>query len=190
MAQHIQSVRTSGIPQVSKAGLFSEMRPGDLLFCWGNIAISHGIEAVTGGPSHVLKIWLPFSTGPWLTLEAEFGNGVRFGQFADYLSYPGDIVLCRRPLTLDQVEAELTFGSTLLDYKYDTIEFASLVGRRFFSKFPIIQPQKELYCSGLIQAVAAVSVPFSVPDKPWATPGQLFEDASVTAVCALLEGSK
>jgi hypothetical protein len=190
MAQHIQFVRTSGIPQVTKVELFSEMRPGDLVFCWGNIPISHGIEQFTGGPSHVLKVWLPFATGPWLTLEAEYSNGVRFGPFSDYLSYPGDIVLCRRPLTLDQVEAELTFGSTLLDYKYDSIEFVSLVARRFINKFPLFQPQKELYCSGLMQAIAAVSLPFDIPDKPWATPGQLYEDASVTAICALLEGTQ
>ena len=190
MAERIQSVKTSGIQEVTKAQFYESMRPGDFVFCWGNIAISHAIENFTGGPSHVMKVWLPFSTGPWLTLEAEFGNGVRFGQFADYMKYPGDIVLCRRSLTLEQVEAELTFGSTLLDYKYDSIEFASLVARRFSTKFPIIQPKHELFCSGLQQAIAAVSVPFDLPTTPWATPEQLWEDASVVAICALLEGSQ
>ena len=187
----IQSVRTSGLPLVTKTQFFAAMQPGDLVYCWGSEAVSKAIEKETdGGPSHVLKVWLPFSTGPWLTLESEFSYGVRFGQFADYLKYPGDIVLTRRTgLTLDQLEAELTFGSTLLDYKYDTIEFASLVGRRFFSKFPLIQPKQELYCSGLMQAIAAVSIPYAVPDVPWATPGQLWEDASTTAICALLEGA-
>jgi hypothetical protein len=188
VAQHIDSVDSSGITQVTGAQFFNEMRPGDLVFCWGNIPISHGIEQFTGGPSHVLKVWLPFSTGPWLTMEAELEYGVRIGPFSDYLSYPGDIVLCRRSLTLEQVEAELDFGATLLDYKYDTIEFASLVARRFSTKFPIIQPAKELYCSGLQQAIAAVSVPFSAPDVPWATPDQLFTDTSVVTICALLEG--
>lgn len=188
MADHIQSVATSAIPKVSKAGFFEAMRPGDLVFCWGNVAISREIENFTGGPSHVLKVWVPFETGPWLTLESEFDYGVRFGQFADYLSYPGDIVLTRRPLTIAQIEAELTFGATLLDYKYDTVEFASLVARRFSTKFPLIQPKNELYCSGLMQAIAAVSAPFSIPEKPWGTPDQLWEDTSVTAVCALLQG--
>ena len=188
MADRIQSVATSAIPKVSKSEFFEAMRPGDLVFCWGNIPISKDIEEFTGGPSHVMKVWVPFGTGPWLTLESEFGYGVRFGQFADYLIYPGDIVLTRRPLTITQIEAELTFGATLLDYKYDTVEFASLVARRFSTKFPLIQPKNELYCSGLMQAVAAVSVPFTMSDKPWATPEQLWEDASVTAICALLQG--
>jgi hypothetical protein len=189
MAQRIKSVVSSNLTRVTEDEFFDVMQGGDLVFCWGNIPISHAIEDITGGPSHVLKVWLPFSTGPWLTLESEFNYGVRVGRFADYLKYPGDIVLCRRSLTLTQVEAELTFGSTLLDEKYDTIEFFSLVARKFFARFPLIQPKKELYCSGLQQAVAAVSVPFDVPDVPWATPGQLYEDASVTPICALLEGS-
>ena len=186
VATQIKSITSSGIPTASQAAVFYEaMKPGDLVFCWGNDAISKGIEDFTAGPSHVFKVWLPFSTGPWLTLEAEFAHGVRFGQFADYLSYPGAIVLCRRALTLAQVEAELTLGATLLDYKYDTVEFASLVARRFSTRFPLIQPKNELYCSGLQQAVAAVSVPFSLPDRPWATPEQLFTDPSVHTICAL-----
>jgi hypothetical protein len=172
-------------PAMSAAVFFEAMRPGDLVFCWGSGLISKGIEAFTNGPSHVFKVWLPFSTGPWLTLEAELTHGVRFGQFADYLNYPGTIVLCRRALTLAQVEAELTLGATLLDYKYDAVEFASLVARRFSTRFPLIQPKGELYCSGLQQAVAAASIPFNVPDKPWATPEQLFTDPSVHTICAL-----
>jgi hypothetical protein len=187
MAAHIDSVATSGLPLVTADQFFGVMQPGDLVFCWGNIEISKLIERFTGGPSHVFKVWLPWATAPWLTFESEFDYGVRFGQFADYLKYPGDIVLCRRPLTLAMVEAELTFGSTLLDEKYDTIEFASLVSRRLFSKFPLIQPSKELYCSAAQQAVATQSIPFAVPDKPWANPEQLFTEASVTAVCGLLE---
>ena len=174
---------------VTRAQWWQSLRPGDLVFCWGRGLISGGIEAFTGGPSHVLKVWLPFPTGPWLTLEAEEPQGVRYGPFADYMKYPGDLVLARRPLTLAQVEAELAFGATLLDYKYDAVEFASLVGRRFINRFPLVQPAKELYCSGLQQAVAAVSVPFSAPSTPWATPEQLYTDPSVTALCALLEGT-
>lgn len=188
MAAPIKSVAASGIPQVDRAQFFALMQPGDLVFAWGNITISKLIEGFTKGPSHVLKVWT-YPSGPWLTLESEIDHGVRFGQFADYLSYPGDIVLARRPLTIAQIDAEIAFGATLLDYKYDTIEFASLVARRFSTRFPLIQPAKELYCSGLMQAVAGASLPFDVPDVPWATPGQLWEDASVTAVCALLEGA-
>lgn len=189
MAIAIQSIAASTIPKVDAAAFFAAMRPGDLVFCWGDAAISHAIEEFTGGgPSHVLKVWLPWpGLAPWLTLEAEINHGVRFGQFEDYVNYPGDLVLCRRDLTLDQVEAEIAFGASLLDFKYDYIEFASLVARKLSTRFPLIQPQHELYCSGLQQAIAAKSVPFSVPDKPWATPEQLYTDPSVVAVCALLK---
>jgi hypothetical protein len=189
VAEQITSVAASSIPKVTPAAFFASMQPGDLVFCWGDVAVSKAIEEFTGGgPSHVLKVWLPWpGIAPWLTLEAEIDHGVRFGQFEDYMSYPGDLVLCRRNLTLDQVMAELAFGATLLDFKYDTIEFASIVARKFSTRFPLIQPEKQLYCSGLQQAIAAKSVPFSVPDRPWATPEQLYTDASVVAVCALLK---
>jgi len=166
------------------------MRPGDLVFCWGSPLISKAIEDFTHGPSHVLKVWLPWSTGPWLTFEAEFGKGVRFGKFDDYMNYPGDIVLCRRSLTIEQIEAELTYGATLLDEAYDTIEFFSLIARDICSKLPLIQPEHELFCSGAQQAVAKKSIPFDVPDRPWANPKQLYTEASVTAICAMLQGSK
>lgn len=188
MAEPIQSVAASTIPKVGAAGLFAAMQPGDLVFCWGCEPISQAIEKFTAGPSHVLKVWLPWpGLAPWLTLEAEYGRGVRFGQFEDYLSYPGDLVLCRRALTLDQVKAEIAFGAGLLDFKYDTIEFASLVARKLSTRFPLIQPDGQLYCSGLQQAIAAKSVPFNIPDKPWATPEQLYTDPSVVAVCAQLK---
>lgn len=187
MATHIDSVAGSNIPKVTKARFYELMRPGDLVFCWGKAAISRGIERFTGGPSHVMKVWT-YPRGPWLTLEAEIGKGVRVGPFDDYMSYPGDIVLCRRELTLDHVEAELRFGMTLLDYEYDSVEFLSLVARRFDDRLPLIQPSNQLYCSGLQQAIALQSIPFNVPDRPWATPEQLFTEKSVTAICARLEG--
>jgi hypothetical protein len=189
MATHINSVATSGLPLVTSAVFYSLMQPGDLIFCWGSGGISKGIEDFTSGPSHILKVWLANDSWPWSTCESEITNGVRWGKFADYMSYPGDIVLCRRPLTIAQIEAEIEFSQTLLDDKYDSIEFASLVARRLSDKFPIIQPKNELYCSGLQQAIAAVSVPFAVPDKPWATPEQLFTEASVTTICGLLQHS-
>lgn len=197
MAAPIKSVASSGIPLVSKDAFYAQMAPGDLVFTWGADAlISKGIEDFTGeagfkGPSHVMKVWLPWENGPWLTLEAEIGKGVRFGNFADYADgYKGDIVLCRRwKLTFDQIRSEIEFGSTLLDYKYDTIEFASIIARKLSNKFPLIQPDGQLYCSGLQQAVAVKSIPFDVPDHPWATPQQLFTESSVAPVCGLLQHS-
>lgn len=195
MASPLKSVATSGIPLVTKDQFYKSMAPGDLVFGWNSAILSKGIQDFTAeggfkGPSHVLKVWLPWSNGPWLTLEAEFGKGVRFGNFADYAdAYGGDIVLCRRPITFQQVQAEITFGSTLLDYKYDTVEFASIIARKLSNKFPLIQPDGQLYCSGLQQVLATKSVPFKVPDHPWATPQQLFTEGSVNAVCGLLQHS-
>ena len=188
MAQHIASVATSGLPLVAETQFWPLMQPGDLVFCWGDELISKGIEKFTGGPSHVLKAWT-FPGGPWLTAEAEEGHGFRFGQFADYMAYPGDIVLCRRPLSIEQVTREIAFAATLLDYKYANIEFPELVAQRFLNRFPLAMPKDEVVCSGSQQVLAAVSVPFGMPDVPWATPEQLFTDPSVTAICGRLKGA-
>lgn len=189
MAQHIDSVATSGIPLVNQAQFYAEMRPGDMVFGWGSSPIiDKGIEGFTGGPSHVLKVWLPWATSPWVTLEAEFGYGVRIGPFADYMAYSGDLVLCRRPLNQLQLLDELTCGISLLDYKYDSIEFASLIARRVCDRLPLIQPPNQLYCSALMQAIAMKSIPFKVPDRPWADPEQIFTEDSVKTVCGMLQG--
>jgi hypothetical protein len=193
MAKRIESVASSSTPKVSREQFMAAMIPGDLVCCWGrDPVISEGIELFTGGkgykgPSHILKVWRPFAGCPWLTAEAQIGRGVHFGRWDDYLSYDGDIVLCRRSLTPAQVRAEIELCTTLLDYKYDAIEFVSLVARRISDRFPLIQPSGELYCSGLQQVLATASIPFSVPDKPWATPEQLWEEASMVPVCALVK---
>jgi hypothetical protein len=195
MAQHIESVATSGISLATRDQFMAAMIPGDIVCTWGrDPIISEGIELFTGGkgykgPSHILKVWRPFAGGPWLTAEAQFGRGVHFGRWDDYLGYQGDLVLCRRPLTPAMVQAEIELCTTLLDYKYDTIEFVSLVARRLSDRFPLIQPAHELYCSGLQQVLATASIPFALPEKPWADPEQLFTESSMTAICGLLEGA-
>lgn len=192
MAQHIESVRNSDIPKVDKATLYSMCKGGDLVFCWGNELIGKGIEAVAGGPSHVLKIWIPPWSDQWLTLESTAERGVHVGKFSDYVdNYDGDIVLCRRPaLTQAQIFAELNLGFALLDDNYDFIEEASIAVRKLslFSKLPTIKPKDELYCSGLQQAISVNTIPFATYGVDWNTPEQDFIDPSVETVCALLGG--
>jgi len=186
MATHINGVRGSGIPVVSQNQFYDLMLPGDEVYCWGRSLVSTAIEDFSKGPSHCFKVWLPVSNGPWATFEATTSKGVRFGKVSDYMSYNGDMVLCRRPISFKQVEAELALAVTLLDDGYDLIEFATLVGRLFDKRFPVIQPSTQLYCSAALQVIATASKPYLAPEHPWATPEQLFTDPSVVTVCALL----
>lgn len=194
MAQHIDSVRASDIPKVDKATLYSLCKGGDLVVCWGNARISKAIEAVAGGPSHILKIWTPWPGAPWLTLEATFPSstqsksGVHIGLFSDYVdSYCGDLVLCRRPaLTQAQIFEELNAGFALLDDNYNWREEVSIACRKLIPFAPVIKPVNELYCSGLQQAIAEKTIPFATHGPDWNTPEQDFTDPSVVAICALL----
>jgi hypothetical protein len=196
MATHIDSVAGSNIPKVSKREFYASLRGGDLVFCSGAELLSKGIEGVTASPfSHVLMVWLPWPTCPeWLTLESTDDKGVHVGRFADYTDdYNGDVVLCRRPaLTQAQIVQQLNVGFTLLDDNYDFVEEGSILVRKIptLSKLPAIKPSKELYCSGLQQAIAADTIPFKTYDSDWNTPEQDFIDPSVEAVCCLLKGSK
>jgi hypothetical protein len=191
MAQHIDSVAGSSLPKVTKAQFWQLLRPGDRIFCWGQPLISRGIEDFTAGPSHVLQLWLPWPTAPWLTQEAVYGHGVRVGVLSrDYVGvYDGDLVLCRRPLSDSQVRTEIETGFDFIGEKYDTIEFASMVARKISDKFPLIQPANELFCSGFDQVKAEKTVPYEAPSRPWATPEQLFSDPKTADICALLKGA-
>jgi hypothetical protein len=196
MATHIDSVRGSAIPKVDKATLYSMCKGGDLVFCWGSARISKAIEAVAGGPSHVLMIWTPWPGAPWMTLEATFPSatesksGVHLGLFSDYVDgYDGDLVLCRRPgLTQQQILDELNVGFTLLDDNYDWQEEVSIAARKLIPFAPVIKPKNELYCSGLQEAIAVNTIPFKTYGPDWNTPEQDFIDPSVETVCALLQG--
>lgn len=168
------------------------------MFCWGNTKVSKIIEDLSGGPSHVLKIWLPWPTSPWLTLEATFpskdsesNGGVHIGMFSDYVDgYAGDLVLCRRSLTEDQIQQELNFGFSLLDYDYNWKEEVSIAFRKLIPFAPVVKPKKELYCSGLQQVIAEKTIPFKTYGPDWNTPEQDFIDPTVTPVCALLGKEK
>jgi hypothetical protein len=190
MAQHIDSVAGSSIPKVSKQAFLAGVKQGDLVFCSGQAALSKGIEDVTKSPfSHVLMVWRPWESSSWLTLESTDDKGVHVGMFSDYVnSYDGDLVLTRRPaLTPGQIAAQLNVGFTLLDDTYDYAEEGSIVARKLLKFLPDIKPKKELYCSGLQQAVALHTIPFKTYDIDWNTPEQDYIDQSVVALAVLLK---
>jgi len=193
MAQHIASIRNSGVTQVSKADFYSSLVWGDLLFCQGNYAISKGIEQITKSPlSHVLMVWLPFPSSEWLTLEATSDKGVHIGRVADYVDkYNGDLILCRRPqLTVDQKLKALKFGFALLDDKYDARQEAKIVAHKLCHLYPVDASKNEYFCSGLMQQLGIYELaPFKTASIPGEmdTPEDIFTDPSVEAVCALVK---
>ena len=189
MAQHIASVVASTLPLVTRSQWFAAMRPGDLVFCSGAAGISVPIERETNSPfSHVLKVWTDDVFQAWMTLESTIQKGVHLGSFDDYANgYNGHLVLCRRPLSIEQVKLEMQTGRALLGDAYDWVEEVSMAVRklRLFAKLPPIKPKGELYCSGLQQLLAMRTIPFVAQSVDWLTPEQLYTDPSVTALCAL-----
>lgn len=196
MADHIVSVADSSIRKVDRQTLLSLCEQGDLVFCWGSEKISEIIEKVSGGPSHVLMIWKPWFSSPWLTIEATFPSstesksGVHVGLFEDYVySYPGSLVLCRRPaLTGHEIQLEIEKGLSLLDDNYNWKTEISIVARKLLPFLPPIEEKNELYCSGLQEVMAEHTVPFKKYGVDPNTPEQDFEDTSVVVVAALVAG--
>jgi hypothetical protein len=192
MAAHIRSILESRIKRVTRGDLYQQIRPGDLLFCAGRQAISKAIEDATASPwSHVLMAGLP---GPWcsqwLTIEATFEKGVHVGLLADYVdSYDGDIALASRPcLSSQMIQSALDRGVSLLDDNYDWQQEVSIAARKLIRSLPLIQPKKELYCSGLQYAISlATPFPLKRPLASYPTPEDNWTDTSVQPVCALLK---
>jgi hypothetical protein len=192
MAQHIQSVETSGIRQVTKEQFYRELQWGDMVFCSGQAAISKAIEGLTGSPwSHVLMAWLPFPEGPWLTLEATIDKGVHVGLLSDYTNGgDGPIVLARRTLTEEQKAEQMVVGLGLVDDKYDWKQEVTTAAHKLLRCLPVVQPNGELYCSGLEYVQAATVAPYAYkmdaehPNLP--APEDIYVDPSVEAICALI----
>lgn len=137
--------------------------------------------------------WTPGAwAGQWLTLEATFGRGVHVGLLADYVDhYDGDVVLARRPqLTQAMIEAELARGFSLLDDSYDWQQEVSIAARKLVKALPLLQPKRELYCSGLQYAMSlATPYPLKRPLASYPTPEDNWTDPSVEPVCALTKVS-
>lgn len=192
MAQHISSIKTAGIRQVSKEQFYKELVWGDLIFCQGNYAVSRGIEAITGSPfSHVLGIWLPANSTEWLTDESTDSKGVHVGRLADYVdNYDGDLVLCRRTISETNRQKGLNYFYSMLDDKYDYKQEAKMVAHKLCKLFPVDSTKGEYFCSGWQYAKSIVE---GYPLQPSATLGAMptpeenFTDPSVVAVCCLVK---
>jgi hypothetical protein len=191
MAKHISSIAASGLPMVDKAGFYAQLRGGDLIHCSGASGISVPIEKQTGSPfSHVLMAWMPSWANQWLTLEATINRGVHVGLLSDYVgAYDGDMVLARRPaLKQADIIAELNAGFNLLDDGYNWKSEVTFAAHKLVKMFPVSNPQKELYCSGLQQVMTKASpIPIVTTGPIMATPEQIYTDASVEAICATLK---
>ena len=193
MAAHIRCMAESGIKAVTRGELYQQIRPGDLLFCSGNEAISRTIEDATASPwSHVLMAWLPGSwSSQWLTLEATFARGVHVGLLADYIDgYRGEIAVASRPcLSAQMIRSALNRGLSLLDDNYDWQQEVSIAARKLVKSLPLIEPKHELYCSGLQYAMSlATKFPLQRPLANYPTPEDNWTDPTVVPVCTLLRG--
>lgn len=190
MAEHIKSIKTSGIRQVDKDQFYKELIWGDLIFCEGDYTISKEIEGVTSSPfSHVLMAWLPAESDIWLTLESTKGKGVHVGKLSDYIDrYNGDIVIGRRSLTDDQKHAILNTGFAVLEDSYDWQQEASIVAHKLVKAIPVVKPKAEYYCSGLQYLMSLAAPPaLKMPGPNLPTPEDNWTDPSVTAICCLIK---
>ncbi|GGA80819.1 hypothetical protein GCM10011507_35040 [Edaphobacter acidisoli] len=192
MAAHLTDLKSSGIPSVTKDDFYRKyLQWGDLVFCCGQHPIARAIEGVTHSPlSHVLMAHLPYSQGPWMTLEATVTKGVHFGLLSDYTGFQdGTLILARRNLSFMQRLSMLDTMAGLIDDKYDWRQEVSIVANRLLHFLPVVHPQGELYCSGLIWAGARAIAPFAYqvdaahPSYP--TPEDIYTDPSVEAICML-----
>jgi hypothetical protein len=194
MAAHIQSVAGSGIKAVTKGELYQQIRPGDLIFCSGKEPISRTIEDVTASPwSHVLMVWLADAwRSQWLTLEATFEKGVHVGLLSDYIDgYDGDMIVANRPaLSPQMIQAELERGLSLLDDRYDWQQEVSIAARKLIKSLPLIEPKKELYCSGLQYAMSlATPYPLQRPLASYPTPEDNWTDPTVKPTFAFVKSA-
>jgi hypothetical protein len=193
MAEHIASIASSSIPKVDATAFLAAVQQGDLVFCSGADGISEPIEKETNSPfSHVLMAWRPWVFSPWLTLEATIDKGVHVGLLSDYVpGYKGGLALASRPrLTADQIEAELESGFAVLDDTYDWQSEVTFAAHKLLKFFPIDNPKKELYCSGLQQLMTrATPYPIVTSGPIMATPEQVWCDPSVAAKCSLAKAS-
>ena len=191
MAQHIDSVRGSGIPKVSKAEFYGACKPGMPIFCQGRYPISLGIERFTGSPfSHVATLFYLDAIGEWSVLEATKEHGVHIGHLSYYTDkYEGDLVLAATPVLKDpDYTALLRTQFSLVDDAYDTGQELSMVAHKLISAIPVHVDRKEFFCSGLYeQGRKSTAVPLAYRGPGMANPEQVWRDPSIVPVCAFVK---
>lgn len=191
MAQHIDSVAGSTIPKASRAEFYRSARSGDILCCSGVADISREIERKTRSPwSHVAMVWKPVDSGVWLVLESTYEHGVSVELLDTYArGQDGDIVLARRAcLTVDDVAAMRNRGLGILGEQYDWKDEVKMACSAVLRWMPMRPESREEFCSGYYQYMShAVRGKEILTPGPWpATPEQIWLDASVAPVVALL----
>jgi hypothetical protein len=192
MAQHIQDVKTSGIPQATKETFYARAKSGMPIFCQGRYAISRAIEDFTNSPfSHVGTLIYIKEVNRWGVIEATKEHGVHIGHLSYYTDvYDGDIVLATTPaLLVSDYEKLLAAQFDLLDDRYDIGQELSMVAHKLLGAYPISVGKREFFCSGLYeQGRKATSLPLEYGGPGMASPEQVWTDTSLFPVCALVKG--
>jgi hypothetical protein len=191
MAKHIDDIRTSGIPRVSRQEFYARAQSGMPIFCQGRYAVSHAIEGFTGSPfSHVGTLIYVKEIDRWGVLEATERHGVHVGHFSYYTdAYDGDLVLAATPqLGPSDYDGLLAAQFDLLDDGYDAGQELSMVAHKLVRAFPISVGKREYFCSGLYeQGRRATRLPLEYGGPGMASPEQVWTDPSIVPVCALVK---
>lgn len=88
------------------------------------------------------------------------------------------------------IRAELDRGFSLLDDSYDWQQEVSIAARKLIKSLPLIEPKKELYCSGLEYAMSLATLyPLQRSSANYPTPEDNWTDTTVVRVCALIKSS-
>lgn len=193
MATHINSVATSGLPLVSSAEFWSQVRNADLIFCSGADGISVPIEKETGSPfSHVFQVWIPPDLKTPLVMQSTIQHGVAINLLSDYWKYDGDLVLTRRErLTEAEIVAIQQRFLTIVDDGYNWKTEVGIAAHKLLGFLPVPSPKSEYYCSGSqFFASQAAPPPLQQPNPLWLpTPEDNYTDPSVVAICGKLKGA-
>jgi hypothetical protein len=195
MANHVDTVSDVWVPALSVADFKAQLQHGDALMFAGNGAISRAIQGETKSPwSHIgTVIFTPFYPEP-LFLEAVFPQGVIFSRLYDkYLGvYDGDIVLCRRVLPKEGIDAIIAKGISRIGCGYDWQSEVEQAAHKLFGFLPEHATEGELYCSGEFWYMStAWTPPIHRPNlKVMPSPEDIWTDPTVIPNCKLLKGAK
>ncbi len=191
--KHVGAVSELASIAVNKAGFWSSLCEGQLLFVSGNEEISHAIEDATRSPwSHIATIVKYYYS--WAVQEAVWPHGVTITPLWHYIDSGLGLVLAKRvnPATGEDIAMlpSILAGFQLLGRDYAALGLVKEGLHRIFPGLPPEMNDKDCYCSG---DVALCSIPTPVPypmTNGAPSPEDIWAHDSTQAVCALLEASK
>lgn len=195
MAPHADKVSDVWVPEFSQAQFIGQLQHGDILFFSGQEAISKAIEDETKSPwSHVGYVAFTNIYPEPLFIEAVFPQGVFISRLIPkYIGvYDGDIVLCRRILPKEGIEAIIEKAVSRVGNAYDWQSEVEQAAHNLLHFLPEHATKGELYCSGLVQyASTAWDPPLQQPNPDVAaSPEDNWTDPTVIPDCKLLKGAK